>query len=222
METVENADQTNFVGSEKNETQQPEAGSAKKNDAVENDEPIRNEEFKYKLLTEKKKAMEEARQLRERLKEIETKKLEESQKYKELYEAVKKENEQIKNQVQESIQKEQMRKKQNSLSQELRKLGVKQERMDWIMQRLSPEELNAIKYDEEHNLFYGQDELASAIKQNAPEFFGQGSVRADQSNSDLKTAGESYESIKDIPLTKRKDKNFMAKWYESQGIQIRK
>lgn len=218
---VEN--QSNFQGTQQETPKKVENKEPEENNSSpkipEKDEEIKNPEFKYKLLTEKKKLQEERDQLRKQLQERETQELENQQKYKELYESARKENEEIRKQIEESRTKEETNKKLAYLTKELKKQGAKEERLEFLLRNA---DVSSIKYDEEHGVFYGHEEEAAKLKSALPEVFGKNTANFDQTNTDLKTEGHEYKTFRDIPLSKRKDRNFMKSWYESQGIQVRK
>lgn len=212
----------NFANND--ETQQNQASQTKqeptKDQKVpERDEEIKNPEFKYKLLTEKKKLQQERDELMQKLKERETQELEQQAKYKELYESVRQENERLKTTMTESQQREENNKKLAYLTKELKKQGAKEERLEFLLKNA---DVSSIKYDDEHGVFYGHEEEAAKLKQTLPEVFARGNQQVDQTSTDFKTEGSEYKTFRDIPIEKRRDRKFMQSWYESQGISVRK
>lgn len=134
----------------------------------------KNKELLDSLAAEKqaKKDLEDklAREAEEK-KKLEEKSLAEKGEYKTLYENEKKAREEREKALQAKEQEAENFKKKDAVKAELKKLGLKDERMDLALSMVNPSD---IVYNKELNVFSGHDVLAQKVKNLSPEWFGSG------------------------------------------------
>ena len=178
-------------------------------------EPEPTDAFK-KLLSEKRNWQQKAQEEEKRRKELEETYLKEKEDYKTLYG-----NAQSKlDELQTKLETEQREKvngfKLSSLKSELTKMGADTASMDALL-RLA--DINALKYDGDHKVVLGTEEVARQIKEQIPRAFGNGN-----------TAGVDQSAPASIPtdldfakLTpeQRRDPAILKQIYEKRGVKVR-
>ena len=129
-----------------------------------------------KLLREKKNVtaknqelMSEVEKLRQELKIREEKELEQQQNFQELAKRSKEDAESWKQKYLGQQKLIENAAKEGSLKSELRKLGIKENRIPLAMKMV---DISAVKYDNETKTVFGHEEIAKSLSDTVPEFFG--------------------------------------------------
>lgn len=146
------------------------------NDPASKDDTTPENPHFNKLLREKKNVtaknhelMSENEKLRQELKIREEKELEQQQNFQEIAKRSKEEAESWKEKYMGQQLVIENAAKEGTLKNELRKLGIKEDRMQLAMKIV---DLSAVKYDTETKTVFGHEEIAKSLSDTAPEFFG--------------------------------------------------
>ena len=173
-------------------------------DAAEKTE-FRSEAFVNRLLDEKKKTQLKNRELEGRLQELEAKltetenqKLIEKEDFKKGGEKQKEEADIWREKYEKSEQKIIKGLKAGSLKSELRKLGIKQERVELAV---GLAKLDEIEYDSSTSVITGAEDQAKLIAEKSPEWFGNTSASMNSDAPTTSTGGSiTVEEFRKLPL----------------------
>lgn len=181
--------------------------------------------FVEKVLKEKKNAMAALSEAKAKITEYEAilKDKEESElRLKEDHKALAERYKQERDQLNDKIQSIEIEKvngiKRAELRKELTKMGADEKSLDFMIKSV---DLPRLKYDTDHKLVLGVEDVALELKEQAPALFGVKSVGVDSSApSGLHAGVLSVDEYRKLPISERKKPEVRRKFLEAQGIKV--
>lgn len=176
------------------------------------------------LLAEKKKLQEkynnETKTLNEKLQAIEKEKLEAANDWKKIAELERSEKETLKQKIDSQEKESQRMAKMAAVKKELDKEGALPDMVEFMIKSAN---LDDLKYDPDHKVVLGVNDLVKKFRTEAPSAFGKQGARMNHKAPD----GTNPETIdmetwRSMDFKKQKDPDVLRKLYESRGITVKK
>jgi len=172
-----------------------------------------------KALKEKRNAMDRVRSLEAEKQTMVDEQLKKSEDFKTLYEA----SQTKLTTLEERLENEQVEKetgfKASALKKELLKMGADDKGADFL---LGAADMKTLKYDNEHKIVLGVEDMAKTLNEAAPSMFGGSNVKTDSSAPSNNFADVTLEGFKNLTPEQRKDPKILEKIYADKGIKLRR